>query len=90
MKSVEFCYWLQGYFELSPGLKELTVEQVECIKKHLNLVFYHEIDPSYSNAEELSKIHAKPNLADPFEIPKVESGSFVTVPSGLNKTLIRC
>lgn len=63
-----------GYFELatstrtaftdqldsnkSPNL--LTVEQVECIKNHLNMVFKHEIDPSHGekkHLEELSKIH---------------------------------
>jgi hypothetical protein len=44
MNSVDFCFWLQGYFELS-GATALTNKQVEIIKNHLNLVFVHEIDP---------------------------------------------
>lgn len=55
MKSTEFCYWLQGFFELSDS-KELTPKQVECIKNHLNLVFVHEIDPSYSKDEKVQNI----------------------------------
>ena len=44
MNSVDFCYWLQGYFELSEATT-LTANQVDLIIKHLNLVFKHEIDP---------------------------------------------
>ena len=44
MNSIDMCFWLQGFFELS-GTKEVTPEQVEIIKKHLHLVFVHEIDP---------------------------------------------
>ena len=36
MTSVEFCYWLQGFFELDqPSI--LTVQHVECIKRHVSL-----------------------------------------------------
>lgn len=38
MEAQDFCYWLQGFFELSEG-KKLTPKQVEIIKDHLNLVF---------------------------------------------------
>ena len=44
MNTIDFCYWLQGYFEIS-GSEELSKEQIEIIKNHLNLVFKHEIDP---------------------------------------------
>jgi len=49
MKATEFCYWLQGYFEIDqasakPG-NALTGEQVEIIQRHLALVFVHDIDP---------------------------------------------
>jgi hypothetical protein len=47
MKATEFCFWLQGFFELSES-EQLTSRQVEMIKNHLKLVFYHDIDPSYS------------------------------------------
>ena len=44
MNTIDFCYWLQGFFEIS-GAKELTEEQTEIVKNHLNLAFKHEIDP---------------------------------------------
>jgi len=44
MNSIDFCFWLQGYFEVSDA-KELTPSQTTIVKNHLNLVFRHEIDP---------------------------------------------
>jgi hypothetical protein len=43
MKAAEFCYWLQGYFELSEK-SALSEEQGEMVKRHLGLVFKHELD----------------------------------------------
>jgi hypothetical protein len=53
MKSRDFCFWLQGYLEItaadaSPMNEPLTSAQVNCIRKHLALVFVHEIDPTMS------------------------------------------
>jgi hypothetical protein len=45
MTSRDFCYWLQGFFELS-GNDTINAGQVKQIKDHLNMVFLHEIDPS--------------------------------------------
>lgn len=62
MTSRDFAYWLQGYFEIS-NPKEIKETEVEMIKKHLNLVFKHEIDPSMGDEkhqEKLNKIHQKP------------------------------
>jgi len=59
MRSRDFCYWLQGFFEIS-GEKVLTTDRVEIIKNHLNLVFAHEIDPEMGDKdhqEKLNKIH---------------------------------
>lgn len=45
MTEREFCYWLQGYFEIDDNDNvrtcngELTRNQVQCIKDHLALVF---------------------------------------------------
>jgi hypothetical protein len=39
MTDRDFCYWLRGYFELSPALTPFTPEQMSCIQKHLDLVF---------------------------------------------------
>lgn len=39
MDATNFCYWLQGYIELSgPHLKSFSSPQVQEIKNHLNLV----------------------------------------------------
>lgn len=68
MKARDFCFWLQGYFELESKQSinpELTSAQINTIKQHLNLVFKHEIDPSMGpvkHQDELNKIH---NPLDP-------------------------
>jgi hypothetical protein len=62
MKSVDFCYWLQGLFELAEPEK-LNERQTELIKRHLNMVFQHEIDDLYENKEKLNKIHNAPLLS---------------------------
>jgi hypothetical protein len=53
MQSRDFCYWLQGFFEINSAGRDLsehssglTASQVSMIKNHLNMVFVHEIDPS--------------------------------------------
>lgn len=57
MTSRDFCYWLQGYFELG-DFEVLSSRQIELIKRHLALVFKHEIDPSIGgNQAELQAIH---------------------------------
>ena len=57
MTSRDFCYWLQGYFEIDQP-EELTKEKLEKIRNHLNMVFKHEIDPSFGDdLPDLQKIH---------------------------------
>jgi len=65
MKATEFCYWLQGYFELDdaagPGTR-LSEAQVEVIKNHLALVFTHDIDPQAGPPavqQKLNSLHGK-------------------------------
>ena len=55
MTSRDFCYWLQGYMELSPT-KSLSLHQTREVQKHLSLVFKHEIFPA-EQQEELNAIH---------------------------------
>jgi hypothetical protein len=77
MKSTEFCYWLQGFFELrKAGLPQMagtslpaggiTADQAEMIERHLALVFKHDIDPQAGPSEvqaELQAIHdGKPTV----------------------------
>jgi len=53
MNSIDFCFWLQGFFEITDA-NSVTDKQVEIIKNHLNLVFKHEIDPIRNAESELS------------------------------------
>ena len=62
MQSRDFVYWLQGYFEISDA-KTIGEKETDIIKKHLNLVFKHEIDPSMGDQkhqDELNAIHNTP------------------------------
>lgn len=45
MQSRDFCFWLQGFFELSGDTEAITAEQVALIRQHLELVMVHEIAP---------------------------------------------
>jgi hypothetical protein len=72
MTSRDFCYWLQGFFEIHKAgkptaykMKHLDEDQIECIEKHLSMVFVHEIDPSYGDKEhqgKLNAIHSSPTM----------------------------
>jgi len=67
MKASEFCYWLQGYFEISDK-SALTIDQGEMVKRHLGLVFKHELDAPDPTGD-LQAIHdgkppIKPNPSD--------------------------
>jgi hypothetical protein len=61
MTSRDFCYWLQGYFEIngaSKGERVMNAGQIEMVERHLSLVFKHEIDPSMPDpAGVLQAIH---------------------------------
>lgn len=51
MTSRDFAYWLQGVFELA-DIKKLDERQTELIKRHLHMVFIHEIDPSFPDEQQ--------------------------------------
>lgn len=53
----DFCYWLQGYFEIQDDSGDfsdstLNHKQVAAIRNHLNLVFEHTIDQQYGQTAE--------------------------------------
>ncbi len=51
MTSRDFCYWLQGWFEINETIDHragATPETLAVIKNHLALVFAHEIDPQHA------------------------------------------
>lgn len=78
MTSRDFCYWLQGFFEIEhagPATvagggridRGLTHDRVEVVKKHLALVFKHEIDPSMgppAHQQALDAIHHGGKISD--------------------------
>jgi beta-xylosidase len=49
MTSQEFCFWLHGFFEIG-GKSEITAEQAQIIKDHLELVFTKVTPERQSNA----------------------------------------
>lgn len=51
MTSRDFCFWLQGFFELRKAESNfdpnpISATQVDMIERHLNMVFENDIDPS--------------------------------------------
>ena len=67
MTSRDFSYWLQGFLELTEEQTPLSVKQVDIIRRHLNMVFLHEIDPSMGSQQhqdELTELH-KGNVYSP-------------------------
>ena len=63
MKASEFCYWLQGFFEIEKERNQnvdLTKKQTDVIQRHLAMVFKHDLDPKQGTPEhqaELQGIH---------------------------------
>ena len=55
MNAIDFCFWLQGYFEIANPETTLTMDQTTAIRDHLNLVFKHEIDPLRESQTPASK-----------------------------------
>jgi len=80
MTAREFAYWLQGFFELTGGAT-ITPAQAIVIRNHLNMVFVHEIDPSYPKDQQtlLNEAH-NPQTSSP-----ICSGAI-----GRTDVLLRC
>jgi len=80
MTSRDFAFWLQGFFEVA-NPSTIGSKETEMIKKHLNLVFKHEIDPSMGDEKHqqvLNEIHSP-------------SGGNIHYPSlNPDKELLRC
>lgn len=77
MNERDFCYWLQGYMEIS-GNKELTAEQLKIVQDHLNLVF-----------QKVTPVHAPPfTITWPQTInPGLGSGGGIVQGSTLNPNM---
>lgn len=69
MTARDFCYWLQGYFEIAEA-PDITVtgmsgKQMELVRRHLSMVFAHDIDPSAGGPEvqaKLDSLHRPPGV----------------------------
>ncbi len=59
MKATEFCYWLQGMFELAEPTT-LDEKQTDLIRRHLAMAFQHDIDkrPSPEEQIKLNETHS--------------------------------
>lgn len=98
MKSRDFCYWLQGLFEVAEPTS-LDEKQTDLIKRHLNMVFIHEIDPSFpaSQQKPLDDAHT-PNFRPApdsgtdrpgRDVRFAQLGQRVTLPDGRD-AIIKC
>ncbi len=62
MTARDFVFWLQGYFELAESgcVNTLPIDfkQIDTIKRHLALVFKHEIDPAMGGPEKQAELQA--------------------------------
>lgn len=58
MTARDFAFWLQGFLEIHIETPVLSQKQVEIIKRHLNMVFEHEIDPSFGDEAHQNVLNA--------------------------------
>lgn len=71
MTSRDFVFWLQGFFEIAGAnptvdtAYDLSAPQTDIIKKHLALVFIHEIDPSAGPKPHQANLNAIHNVQSP-------------------------
>lgn len=81
MTSRDFCYWIQGFFELTEDSQtnnSLTAAQTIKIKNHLAMVFKHEIDPSFGGPKVQEELH------------KIHEGSQTTTPLSTFQSMLNC
>ena len=57
MKARDFAFWLQGFFEVA-NPNTIGSKETEMIKKHLALVFKHEIDPEMGDEQHQAELNA--------------------------------
>jgi len=91
MNSREFCYWLQGVYELNKPAS-FSAEQTELIRRHLQLVFQHDIDPSAGGPEVQAKLNATHEGLTKAEVEAIVGDKIKSQPEPFDhhNTLIRC
>ena len=75
MTSRDAVFWLQGYLELAEPGQGLTAKQVDIIRRHLNLVFIHEIDPSMGDDKHQAKLN-EAHAPEPSETTETSKPTF--------------
>ena len=63
MNSLDFAYWLKGFFEISGESKSLNETQVQIIKEHLDLVFEKYTPTSMSSDENFGTCGSSGDMA---------------------------
>lgn len=60
MKARDFCYWLMGALEAGK-METMDAEQVREVRAHLDMVFIHDIDPTFPAKQQslLNDAHQK-------------------------------
>lgn len=84
MTSQNFVYWLMGFFEVANPIS-IGSKETELIKRHLNLVFKHEIDPAMGDEKHqqvLNEIHSPGINIPPSKWPSTFSNP--------DKEILRC
>jgi hypothetical protein len=86
MTSRDFCFWLQGFYEIADP-DTITPHQAQLIKRHLDMVFVHEIDPSHGGPAEQAKLNAIHNAPPPKPSPNAFTAEEIT---DITKPIMRC
>lgn len=60
MKARDFCYWLMGALEAGK-METMDADQVREVRAHLDMVFIHDIDPTFPAKQQslLNDAHQK-------------------------------
>jgi hypothetical protein len=64
MTARDFCYWLQGFLEITDA-STIDEKQLGMIRKHLNMVFAQDIDPTHGDKtkqDKLNQIHSSSDI----------------------------
>jgi hypothetical protein len=72
MTSRDFAFWLQGLFEGNKKIKKLGKKKTAEIKRHLHMVFVHEIMPSFPEEHQEALVAAHDGVPTPTPTPSEE------------------
>lgn len=81
MTERDFCYWLQGYFEIAEPVT-LTSQQVAVIKEHLQLVF-HKVTEKGLKADTWAKDYVEKTVVQEIDWEKIKKSIEKKVDDGV-------